>query len=225
VIRDVDHIVLAVAGDDRSRLAERLLAAGLVDIPLHLDFPEIGAASDSYAMAGGGFVELVYETEPGAAPRAWFDETPRVIGLGFMADDFEADVAAWGEPEGMWVMDEDHVLDDGSVLTIHAAGPHSHDDDLYVFLMDRRELPYPELGARARLTAVTFAGRGAASWRARLSTWLRASPAGDGLQVGDVMLGFRPGTHPAARVSLDFEVPLPAEVVPLAQGEIALRSA
>jgi hypothetical protein len=147
VIRDVDHIVLAVAEEDRRRLAERLLGAGFTDIPLHLDFPEVRAASDSFAMAGGGFVELVYETKRGAAPRAWFDETPRVIGLGFMSDDFEADVAAWGEPEGMWVMNEDQLLGDGSVLNIHAAGPHPHFADLYVFVMDRRELPYTSLGA------------------------------------------------------------------------------
>jgi hypothetical protein len=222
VIRDVDHIVLAVAEEDRRRLAERLLGAGFADIPLHLDFPEIGAASDSFAMAGGGFVELVYESKRGAAPGAWFDETPRVIGLGFMSDDFEADVAAWGEPEGMWVMNDDQLLGDGSVLNIHAAGPHPHVADLYVFVMDRRALPYTGLGARPRLTALTFAGGDAASWRARLSTWLRAPRAGDGLQVGDVVLRFAQGAHPSARVSLDFDVPGPAEVIRLAAGEIVL---
>ena len=216
----VDHIVLAVDAGERRPLAERLLAAGLVDIPLHLDFPEIGAASDSYAMAGGGFVELVYETRPGAAPAAWFDEVPRVIGLGFMSDDFETDVAAWGEPEGMWIMDEDQVLADGSVLNIHAAGPHPHFEDLYVFVMDRRELPYAALEAKPRLEALTFVGSPAARWRHDLSSWLGLPPVGEELRVGEVSLRFRTGAHPSARVSPTFSVGRPTWPIPLAAGRV-----
>jgi hypothetical protein len=222
VIRDVDHVVLAVDAGGRRSLAERLLAAGFVDIPLHLDFPEIGAASDSYAMAGGGFVELVYETRRGAAPAAWFQEVPRVIGLGFMSDEFDADVGAWGEPDGMWLMDEDQVLSDGTVLNIHAAGPHPHFEDFYVFVMDRLELPYPHLGARPRLDAITFAGERADEWGSSLSKWLRARREGDELRVGEVALRFRRGAHPSAHVSLEFAVEGPADVVPLATGEILL---
>lgn len=222
MIRAVDHIVLAAAEAERRRLAERLLAAGFEDIPLHLDFPEIGAASDSYAMGGGGFVELVYETRAGAAPPAWFSEVPRVIGVGFMADDFAVDVAAWGCPRGMWAMDEDKALGDGSMLNIHAAGPHPHFEDLYVFVMDRRELPYAHLGARPRLTRLTFTGGRAEAWRDKLSTWLGVPRIGDELQVGGVILRFRAGEHPNARVSLTFAVPGASEVVPLAAGELEL---
>jgi hypothetical protein len=222
VIRGVDHVVLAVAAGERRRFAERLLAAGFVDIPLHLDFPEIEAASDSYAMGGGGFVELVYETRPGAAPATWYDKVPRVIGLGFTSDDFDADVAAWGEPDGMWTMDEDQVLADGSVLNIHAAGPHPHFEDVYVFVMDRRELPYSQLGAAPRLTSLTFTGGRAESWRDNLSLWLGAPRIGDDLQVGDATVRFRAGGHPNARVSLTFAVPGAGQVVPLAAGELEL---
>ena len=222
MIRGVDHVVLAVDASDRRSLAERLLAAGFVDIPLHLDFPEIGAASDSYAMANGGFVELVHVMRPGVAPAAWFDAVPRVIGLGFMSDDFEADVAAWGEPEGMWIMDQDQMLADGSTLNIHAAGPHPHFEDFYVFVMDRRELPYAHLGARPRLESVTLAGRRADDWRSRLSEWLRAPLEGEELRVGDVALRFRPGAHPSVRVSLGFAVHGTTEVIPFTQGEIVL---
>jgi hypothetical protein len=123
VIVAVDHVVFAVAALERAAMAERLLRSGFKDIPLHLEFPEIAAASDSYAMAGGGFVELVYETEPARAPKAWFAELPRVIGLGFSSDDFDADLGAWEGRQGVWVMNEDKNLSDGSLLNIHAAGP------------------------------------------------------------------------------------------------------
>ena len=69
----VDHIVFAVAAADRAVLSELLLGRGLVTIPLRLDFPEIGATSESFATADGSFVELVYETKRGKAPAAWFE--------------------------------------------------------------------------------------------------------------------------------------------------------
>ena len=128
-----------------------------------------------------------------------------------MSDDFEADVAGWAEPEGLWVMDEDQVLADGSTLNIHAAGPHPHFEDLYVFVMDRLELPYPHLGARARLETVTFVGERADEWGSRLSRWLGAPREGGQLRVGSVVLRFRSGAHPSARVSLEFAVHLSDE--------------
>lgn len=96
----------------------------------------------------------------------------------------------------MWAMDEDKALGDGSMLTIHAAGLHPHFEDLYVFVMDRRELPYSYLGARPRLTCITFTGGCAEAWRDNLSTWLRAPRVGDELQVGGVTLRFRAGGIP-----------------------------
>jgi hypothetical protein len=122
----------------------------------------------------------------------------------------------------MWIMDEDKALGGGCVLNIHAAGPHPPFEDLYVFVMDRRELPYSHLGAQPRLTGLTFAGGRAEAWRDNLSTWLGAPRVGDELEVGDVTLRFRAGRHPNARVSLTFAVPGAGEVVPLAAGELEL---
>ena len=217
----VDHIVFAVTAPDRARMADELLGRGFARIPLDLDFSEIGAASESFATAGGGFGELVYETEPGRAPAVWFDEVPRVIGVGFSSDDFERDVAAWDESEGMWLMDEDKVLSDGSILNIHAAGPHPHLEDFYVFVMDTTELPYADRGALARLESLTFEGERAFEWRQRLAGWLAAEPAANGLRVGDIELLFVDGKQPNVRLSPLFAVPFAADPIPLAAGEIA----
>ena len=217
----VDHIVFAVEAAGKDRLADELLRRAFLRLPLELDFSEIGAASESFAMAGGGFVELVYETEAARAPVVWFAEVPRVIGVGFSADDFARDIAAWGEPEGMWVMDEDKTLLDGSVLNIHAAGPHPHLEDFYVFVMDRTELPYVDVAAGARLVSLRFAGAQAGEWRRRLATWLSAEPNTSGFRIGDVELLFQDGPHRNVRVSPHFTVPFPADAIPLASGEIA----
>lgn len=221
----VDHIVFAVAASDRAPLADLLVGRGLATIPLELDFPEIGAASESVATADGSFVELVYETKPGKAPAAWFEALPRVIGVGFSSDDFERDVAAWGEQEGMWLMDEDKTLADGSVLNIHAAGPHPHFEDLYVFLMDRTELPYADRGARAGLRALTFSGATAHDWRDRLAGWFGLVHTPAGFRVGDgrgseIEVRFEANDSAGVQVSPTFGVPFYAEPIALAAGEI-----
>ncbi len=220
MIRDIDHIVFSVPAAERQPLAACLLGAGFVDIPLQLEFPEIGAASESYAMANGGFVELVYETSEGLAPATWFHEAPRVIGLGFMADDFDADVAGWDLNGGGWTMDEDAATGDGSTINIHAAGPHPHFEDFYVFAMDRLELPYAALGAGPRLEALTFVGRRASGWLRDLSTWLRATPLDGELRIGEVALRFRDDDHPSVRVTPTFAVEQRCDPIALGVGSI-----
>jgi hypothetical protein len=207
VIHAIDHIVYAVPSGECERLGERLLANGFRPTSLDLDFSEIGAASRSYAMASGGFVELVYETEPGVAPHAWFSEAPRVIGVGFSSDDFERDVGVWGDPQGMWRMDELKPLRDGSTLRIHAAGPHPHFEPFYVFVMDTPQLPYPHLGADAQLKDLTFSGAQAAQWRQRLATWLAPAEAGETLRIGGVALRFRETRATDLEVVPHFSVP------------------
>jgi hypothetical protein len=216
VIYGVDHIVLGVPGEERRRIADGLLAAGFKPTPLDLDFAEIGAASESFAMASGGYVELVYETEPGAAPTVWFTGAPRVIGLGFSSNDFDRDVAAWGEPEGKWVMHEDKRLPDESVLNIHAAGPHPHFEPFYVFVMDTPAPLFAGLGAEPRLVRLTFAGVEAGEWRERLTRWFGLEE----LAVGDVGLRFLDTTDAGIRVWPTFSTTAESPPIPLAAGAI-----
>jgi hypothetical protein len=170
VIFGIDHLVFCGRQADLTSLRRRLTAAGFAAVPGRLRFDEIGAHSESVAYSSGGFVEVVYEVEHGKAPRSWFDgPVPRLIGLGVSSDEFERDTAGWH-----WTMDEEQTLDDGSTLRIHAAGPHDHLSELYVFAMDRpdRELDHSGLGATSELVALTFSGRGSDEWRRLLRGWL-----------------------------------------------------
>jgi hypothetical protein len=215
VIFGIDHLVLCGSREDLERLRVRLSPAGFVQVPGKLRFDEIGAHSESLAYRGGGFVETVYEVRHGNAPRAWFDgPVPRVMGIGVSADDFERDTAGW-----LWTMDEEQVLEDGTTLRIHAAGPNEHLSPLYLFAMDRpgRTLDHPHLGGVAELVSLTFSGQEAALWRQRLDDWIGGSDA-----IGDVALRFVEDDVSAMAVTPAFNVPRAAGSVPLAAGAIEL---
>jgi hypothetical protein len=215
VIFGVDHLVFCGSRGDLSQLRGRLTPAGFVPVPGRLRFDEIGAHSESLTYRGGGFVEVVYEVRAGAAPRPWLDgPLPRLIGIGVSSDDFERDTAGW-----LWTMDEEQLLDDGSTLRIHAAGPHDHHSELYVFAMDRpdRTLDHPRLGGVAELLSLMFAGGDAPRWRERLREWLGRDDA-----IGGVELRWLEREEPGARVTPAFRVPAAAGTVPLGAGSIEL---
>ncbi len=221
----VDHLVFAATVAEKERFAKRLERSGFVRVPGRLRFDEIGAHSESLTFEGGGFVEFVYEVQAGRAPRAWFAaEVPRLIGIGLASDDFENDVSAWTSLPGSWVMNEAQVLEHGSSLQIHAAGPHQHLSRFYVFAMDRASgsLEYPELGAEARLTRLTFAGSQAERWRERLTSWFGFQHAPAGLQIGGVALDFETGHKAQVRVTPTFGVRDEPGEVSLAAGFIEL---
>ncbi len=220
----LDHIVFSATVAERDRIAAELEGSGFAAEPFSLTFPESGARSESWSFASGAFVEFVSEDEPGATGSPWFTQTPRVIGLGFASDDFPADTA-WPDPARSWSMDESHTLNDGSALRIHAAGPHEHRSDFYVFVMDRPEsqLEFPPRVAAPKLDRVTLAGCDAESWRARLSEWFGGSERDGDLMLGDAVLAFRPQATPSVRASLRFEADVVEPLlIRLGVGEIAI---
>jgi hypothetical protein len=215
VIFGVDHVVLCGSRSDLRRLRSRLAPAGFVPVPGRLRFDEIGAHSESLAYRGGGFIEVVYEVRAATAPRAWFGGAmPRVMGIGVSSDDFERDTAGW-----LWTMDEEQVLDDGSTFRIHAAGPHEHLSNVYLFAMDRadRTLDHPHLGGTAELVSLTFAGHDAPLWRRRLREWLGGADT-----IGDVRLEFLHADVPGVVVTPSFRPCSAAGSVPLGAGAIEL---
>jgi hypothetical protein len=134
--------------------------------------------------------------------------------MGVSSDDFERDTAGWH-----WTMDEQQVLEDGSLLRIHAAGPHKHRSELYLFAMDRpdRELDHPGLGGIPELKTLTFSGRGSGAWRTRLQRWLGRADA-----IGPVQLRFVEGDE-LLSVTPTFEVVSMPGTVSLALGAIELQ--
>jgi len=211
----IDHLVFAAERELDPGVVHPLETGGFVHVPGRLRFDESGLHSHSLAYAGGGFVEFVYRVGP-AAPDAWFaaGRVPRLIGIGVSSDDFEADTRGWE-----WTMDEEQALDDGSVLRIHAAGPHPHLSPLYLFAMDRpdRILDHPQLDATPVLIALEFNGARASEWHTRLGAWLGRADA-----IGDVEIRIRETATAGATVSPVFRCGSRARI-PLASGMIVLE--
>ncbi len=219
VIFSVDHVVFAATRQQASDLRRTLRSHGLVPVDFHLEFPDDQLASDSVGLAGGISLEFVYETARHAGPAAWFDQVPRVIGIGFAADDFAADTN-WDGDQGAWTMPEQQGFP-------NAAGPHEHQSDFYVFVMDRRDgvLQFPGLTTGPRLAQITLAGAGSARWRARLQRWLGLAEDGDGLAAGDALISFADGQAASVRATLTLHGSRRPAVIPLASGEIRLLDA
>ncbi|HEY7145498.1 MAG TPA: VOC family protein [Streptosporangiaceae bacterium] len=219
MLTQIDHIIVAVSGAEHRALSARLAQAGF----LHGDAGRHpgGTANENVAFAGGGFLELLYEQEPGSGPPVWFADTPRVQGIGFSTSDYDADIAAWGTPEGSWNRIFPKVLDTGEPSQCRAAGPLPM-HEFYVFYMDRPAPSFADLAATPRLTGVTFRGAGHQLWRDRFASWFRLPAADGGLRGGDVTFRFEPGDHSAVRLSLAFAVRRGEGSIPISGGTIEL---
>jgi hypothetical protein len=227
MVFSLDHIVFSATTEERDRLAAELEPHGFQKEQFTLVFPEAGARSESWSFAGGGFVEFVSEDVPSGTGSPWFDQSPRVIGLGFASDAFAGDTR-WEDLDGAWRMDEHHLLPTGANLRIHAAGPHEHRSDFYVFVMDRADgrLEFPFRTTGPRLRRITLTGAAADAWGANLARWLAIEPAGGELRIGDVALGFAASNSPSVRASLHYESELGQPTrIELAGGRIEITPA
>lgn len=216
VIFSVDHVVFAATSQQASELITALQGYGFSPLDFHLDFPDDYLASDSVGLQGGISLEFVYETAEHEGPTAWFDQVPRVIGIGFSSDDFAVDTTWEGDP-GAWTMTEQQGFPS-------AAGPHEHQSDFYVFVMNRKNgvLQFPELTDGPQLEEITLAGAESASWRERLQRWLGLKADGGSLAVGDTRITFANGQAASVRASLTLQASQNPVVIPLATGEIRL---
>ena len=218
MIFSIDHVVFAATKQQASDLITTLHGYGCPLVDFHLDFPEDHLASDSVALHGGILLELVYETADHAGPAAWFEQVPRVIGIGFSSDDFAADTP-WDGDAGAWTMPAQQGMPS-------AAGPHEHRCDFYVFVMNRKNgvLQFPGMasGPQPRLVQITLAGSASATWRERLQRWLKLNPDGDSLAVGDIRITFANGRATGVRADLTLAGSRNPGRIPLAEGEIRL---
>lgn len=121
-------------------------------------------------------------------------------------------------------MSEDHQLPDGTVINIHAAGPHEHRSPFYVFVMDRPggQLQFPELKDGPMLSHIEIAGRDADLWHSRLAEWL-CLPSQDGrLVVGNALIGFTKSSDERLQVTPTFMVAGDPDVLPPSDGSLRL---
>ena len=219
MIFSVDHFVFAATRRQASDMITTLHGYGFSVVDFHLDFPDDHLASDSVGLGGGISLEFVYETAEHEGPSAWFDQVPRVIGIGFSSDDFAVDTA-WDGDAGAWTMPAQQGMP-------NAAGPHQHQSDFYVFVMNRKDrtLQFPELTDGPRLEQVTLAGADSAIWRERVQRWLGLKADGGSLVVGDTEITFADGHAAGVRASLTLQASQGPAVIPLATGEIRLVAA
>jgi hypothetical protein len=219
VIFSIDHVVFSATKQQASELITTLHGYGCVPVEFHLDFPEDHLASDSVGLSGGILLEFVYETADHTGPAAWFDQVPRVIGIGFASDDFAADTP-WDRDAGAWTMREQQGMPS-------AAGPHEHQSDFYVFVMNRKDgvLQLPELSSGPRLAQITLAGGASVIWHERLQRWLKLNPNGDCLAAGDTRITFADGPATSVRADLTLTASQSPGVIPLSEGEIRLIDA
>jgi hypothetical protein len=219
VIFSIDHVVFSATQEQAGDLISTLHRYGFPQVDFHLDFADDHLASDSVGVHAGMLLEVVYETRDHAGPAAWFDQAPRVIGLGFASDDFATDTA-WDGDLGAWRMPAQQGMPP-------AAGPHEHQSDFYVFVMDRQDgvLQFPELthGSHPQVAQITLAGAESATWRERLQRWLGLEASdGDNLSVGNTQLKFADGPAATVRASLTLQGCRNPAVIALADGEIRL---
>jgi hypothetical protein len=185
----IDRVIIPIDEDEREDLSRRLVDAGLVytgDTGLS-DHP---TADAHFALEGGGFIELVWEREPGTSPfRDLFDAMPRVAGLGFTSNDFDADRQRFAGEGTAWLW-ERSAEDEGGAS--RSAGPATvGEEDPYLFLIDGQRLPYADAGATGRLTEIMIEGISAPERRRRYVESLAVTFQDDQFIVGGTTVRFR----------------------------------
>jgi hypothetical protein len=217
----IDRIIIPIDEGEREQLSRRIVDAGLVytgDTGLS-DHP---TADAHFALEGGGFIELVWEREPGTSPfGTLFDAMPRVAGLGFTSNDFDADRQRFAGEDTAWLW-ERAAADEGGAS--RSAGPATvGEEDPYLFLIDGQRLPYADSGAKGRLTEIVIEGRSAAERRGRYIESLTATFEGDEFVVGATIVRFRQNEGMPIANSLTIEGARVDDELQLSRGAISFK--
>jgi hypothetical protein len=224
MITGVDHVILAVAREEHAQFSDRLRSAGFVhgDAGRHVGQ---GTANENLVLAGGSYLELLFPDPPPDPPRAWYAESPHILGVSFTSTDVEADAEAWAGAEGAWTQRLEKTLDDGTDVAFELAGPHDRDAPFFVFILERAEPAFVALGAKARLERLCLFGTDAPRWLDDIARWLSVETNGGSVSIGGVELRSEDDSRPGLTVDAEFAVPKADGELPLRRGRIVLRRA
>ena len=222
MIVDVDHVILALSRDEQPHFSDRLRRAGFVhaDAGRHVGQ---GTANENLALAGGQYLELLFPDPPPDPPRDWYEPAPHILGLCLRSTDVDADASVWAGSEGAWTQRLEKTLDDGSDVVFKLAGPHERDSSFFVFLLERAEPAFPELGATARLERVRLGGADAPRWRDDFGRWLGIDARDGAAWIGEVELLFEEDSRPGLTVDGEFAVADAEGDLSLGRGRTVLR--
>jgi hypothetical protein len=217
----VDRVIVPIAEKDLGELSQQLEEAGLVYTG-DTGLPDHPSADAHFALEGGGFIELVWERNPGGSPfQQLFTDMPRVAGLGFTSTEFDADRRHFEDEPDAWHWRRDR--DDGGVS--ESAGPATvGEEDPYLFLISAPELPYSDRGAIGKLAEVRIEGTEAAGRLDRYATALAVGSDGGAFQVGETRVSFSRDDRPGVVNSLVIVGAKVSRTLELARGEITFTA-
>lgn len=222
MILGIDHLVLPVGAGDGEELRAQLLDIGMTRLG-DGDSGDHGARNTLLAFDGGGFLELTWEREPGAAPfPGLFDVTPRLAGVGFTSNDFDNDRQRFDDAPAAWLWEREWIRSDGERVGYRAAGPIPV-GEAYLFLMEGSALPNADVNSRGRLTEIRLTGAPATQWRDTYESSLGIPFQNDRCTVGHTDLVFARDEVPVLVTSLTLSGTGVDRTIQLAQGTIELK--
>jgi len=216
----VDRVIVPIEESELDELSRRLVEAGLVHVG-DTGLDDHPTADAHFALEGGGFVELVWERQPGSSEfRTLFEDMPRIAGFGFTSDEFDSDRQRFaGEPTA-WFWER--PSEDSKFA--RSAGPATvGEEDPYLFLIDDRQLPYADSGAAGRLTEIVVEGTSAPESLRRYADALAVEWEGDQFVVGGTTVRFRERGPLAAVTSLTIEGARVPDELELSRGAISFK--
>jgi hypothetical protein len=163
----------------------------------------------------------VWERRPGASPfRKLFDEMPRVAGLGFTSNEFDADRQRFAGERSAWLWERSP--DEGGAA--RSAGPATvGEEDPYLFLIAGEQLPYADSGAVGRLTEIVVEGTSAPERRRRYEDSLAVAFEGPLVVVGGTTMRFEENDAFAIATSLTIEGARISDELQLSRGTISFK--
>jgi|GEM_PF-6483364 len=228
----IDHLILAVTAEEHGPIVEKLSAAGFfahpVGAPGNGESDDIvkgtGLVNQAVSFHGGGFIEVLHSTDTTGTHDMWFNETPRIQGVGFTTEKYDELVKPWEDMPDSWNARFVKTHPNDALDEFWAAGPLTHTGKFYPFVMKSVYPPYKGVEAEARLRTITFSGQRYQWWAEHISSWFGLLGSGNEWKTeADERIVFTDGPHEDIRLSVQFDVPGESSQIPLSFGTLELN--